>query len=61
MLWKPIATFKENWLFIVQTVEAKLNTRCDGLDTFKENPQTLYATPFAPRAVHRALFDDFIV
>ena len=56
-----MATFKVNWLFIVQMVEAKLNVRCDGLDTFKENPQTLYATPFAPRAVHRALFDDFVV
>ena len=56
-----IVSFEANWLFIVQMVEAKLNARCDGLDTVKKNTQTLYTTPFAPRPVHRVLFDAFIV
>ena len=52
---------REFWLFIVRMVEAKLNTRCDGLNTFKENTKTLYAMPFAPRPVYGALFDDLVV
>ena len=54
-------SFEANWLFIVRMVEAKLNARLDGLDTFKENTETLYATPFAPRPYYGALFDDFVV
>ena len=61
MFWKPTASLEANWLLLVQTVEAKLNARCDGLDTFKENTEALYAMPFAPRPVYIALFDDFIV
>ena len=61
MFWKPTASFEANWLFIVRTVETKLNARSAGLDTFKENTETLYATPFALRPYHEALFDDFVV
>ena len=36
---------RQNYVaLIVQTVETNMKTRCDGLDTFKENTKTLYAT-----------------
>ena len=51
-----IGSTSHKWLFTVRTVEAKQNRRFDGLDRYKENTETLYTTPFAPRPVHRAYY-----